>query len=130
MELRELILDAFQATSIILVFVTLLFSIKYPTLVSILQMEEPAGSKAKSRLKKTLITHFVTDAIPLLFLSIISFYMLLPLAINVICSDLLTLWSSDILPLAYIAITIWVMMLLIWIIILTYRLLVKIHQIK
>lgn len=52
MELKDLVLEAFQATSIILVFVTMFFSMKHPIIIQDIGEEIPEGDIAKEDLKK------------------------------------------------------------------------------
>lgn len=130
MELGVLILNTFEAIGVILVFVTLLFSMKYPVVVEILELECPEGEKAKKRFKSRLKRSIVTDCLPVLFLAATSFYVLLPLAVEILCRGKISLWGLDMLPLAYLIITLWLFVLTIWTVFLTYKVIRKIRGIR
>lgn len=125
MESRDLILDTFQAVGIIVVFVTLLFDMKYPVITRALERECPEGTKAKLRFKKELRIHIMTDCLPVLFLTLVSFYILLPVAVEVFVRGEIRIWSHDVLPLAYVAITFWVFGIFVWAVLLTGSLVFK-----
>ena len=103
-----MILDTFQAVGIIIVFVTLLFGMKYTAIVNALTEECPEGPKAKSSLKRRLRSSIATDCLPVLFLTSISLHVLLPLAVEILRLREVSIWSLDMLPFAYIVITLWV----------------------
>lgn len=129
MELNRIILDTFQAISIILVFVTVFFSVKYPIIVEIIREDVPKRKpidyqKFINRIKQS----FVVDCLPLLFLVSVSFYILLPLAVKIIRSGEILFWSYEVLTMAYLAITMWVFLLLLWVLNLTYKLITKFIQ--
>lgn len=128
MSLQNLILDTFQATSLILVFVTLLFGMKYPKIMSDINKENPPGELAKKRERKRLKSSFIYHCLPqLLFYSIAS-YLFLPLAFQVIKQSTFKIWHFDFILTTYIVIAIWVWSILIWVIVLSLRMLVKIRS--
>lgn len=130
MGMRELILDAFQALGIILVFVTLLFSVKYPVIMGNLEKECPAGDKARKRFKAELKYSLVTDCLPVLFLTLISLYVLLPLASDMLKAGEISLWDSDMLPTTYLVITLWLLVLSAWVVVLNFNMIKKIWSIS
>jgi|LSQX01.1.fsa_nt_gb hypothetical protein len=125
MELRSLILDTFQALGIILVFVTLLFSMKYPYIMKTLASETPYGEKEKMRYRRKLTKSLATDCLPVLVLDLISLYVLLPLAVGLLASGMASFWDVNMLPMAYLAITIWLIVLTVWVAILTCKIACK-----
>lgn len=58
---------------IIIVFVTLLFGMKYTAIVNALTEECPEGPKAKSSLKRRLRSSIATNCLPVLFFNMDKF---------------------------------------------------------
>ncbi len=130
MKLRDLILNIFQAVGIMLVFVTVLFGLKYPKIKEALCRECPEGRRAKDRFKFDLKSCLVNDCLPVLFATLISAYVLLPLAFKLISTKKICLWDLDMLPFAYVTITALLIVLLMWTVLLGFRLIRRIITIK
>lgn len=115
LDLDKQILDAFQASSIILVFVTILFSIRYPKIIEEINKEEiPTGDLAKKREKKRLIQVFMLNCFPLVFILIWCSYLFIPMFITVINNTKINLFHFGFLPTAFVFVVFWVWFLFIW----------------
>lgn len=122
---------AFQATQLILVFLTVLFSLRYPQITKILDEEIPEIEKpiARARLIKKLKKVFFTN-MPLLLISIISSWLFLPLFFKIIFVSKFALWNFDFSRSSFVFIAILIFLFTAWIIKLMVELVIKIHNIK
>lgn len=95
-DLNELIENTFDAISIMLVFVTVLFSIRYPEMKKILeeQLEKDKPIKFK-RQKRRIKSELFYKWLPVIVLNFIVVYTLAPLAIKTIISSELALIHFD-----------------------------------
>jgi hypothetical protein len=130
MEIKESILEAFQATSLILVFLSMLFTINYPKIIKDLNLEIRNGERAKKKQKDKLIKNFLIHCVPTFLLSLSSLYLFSPLTLKIIKNIEFKLWNFSFLPMSFLFIVIWVCFIFIWITILTYKMLNKIKSIK
>jgi len=130
MEIKESILEAFQATSLILVFLSMLFTINYPKIIKDLNLEIRNGERAKKKQKDKLIKKFLIHCVPTFLLSLSSLYLFSPLTLKIIKNIEFKLWNFSFLPMSFLFIVIWVCFIFIWITILTYKMLNKIKSIK
>ncbi len=127
MDLRREILDIFQAIGLLLVFMTIFFGMKYPQIVDALNTNAPIDKpKDLKQYKANLSLSFVTNCLPLIVFILLSSIVVLPLAKAIIGSNGLQIWSYESLQLAYILITLWILLLLVWVVILSGRMLYKI----
>lgn len=130
MIIRQEILDAFQATSLILVFITVFFNIKYPLIVKNINIEIPEGKLAKKRAKKQILNNLLINNLPTMLLNGGSFYLFLPLTIKILKSSNFSLFHFDILPTAFIFIVLWIGLFFVWSFILFIITVLKILSIK
>lgn len=129
MDLRQNLLDVFQATSVILVFVTVHFGVRYPIIVKDLDDTEfITGNNARDRARKRLWQSFRVNSLPQIILLGINSYMFLPLAIKIITVSEFKAWDFDYLLTAYIVMTFWSWFFFIWSFILGMKLLFKIFS--
>ncbi|PEQ84667.1 hypothetical protein CN481_22125 [Bacillus sp. AFS006103] len=95
-ELNSILNDSFDAISILLVFVTVLFSIRYPEIKTVidepLQNDKP---KALERQKKGIRSALLIKWIPVTALNFIVVYSMTPLALNTISKSTLSLFNFD-----------------------------------
>lgn len=129
MDLNKLILDAVQAVSLILVFVTMLFTLRYPGIIKDIGEDIPEGERAKKREKDRLLHSFLVNSLPPLFLNGIAAYIFLPLTIKIIKQTHISLWQFDFLPTAFVLISFWVWCFFIWSLYLGFRMIKKIFKI-
>lgn len=130
MSLQALTLDTFQATGLILVFVTLLFGMKYPKIMSDINKENPNGELARKRERKRLLSSFILHCLPQILFYAIASYLFLPLALQIVMQSTFRLWNFNFILTAYIIITIWIWSILIWIIVLSFKMLLKVGSLK
>ena len=127
----EQILNAIQATSVILVFVTLFFSMKYPEIMKSINKNHPvAGEVAMKNAKDELKSSFFVNCLPQIVVNTIFGYLFLPISIKVIQNSVFKIWNFDFLPTAFIFIVVWIWVLLIWNIYISIKLLQKICKYK
>jgi hypothetical protein len=130
-DLDKILLDAFQASSIILVFVTILFGLRYPAIVNEVNREDIlSGDLAKRREKKRLWNNFFVNCFPLVFISLWCSYLFLPLFIKVLQNTHFSLFEFDFLPTAFVFVSFWVWLLTVWSIFLSFLFIKRIRSIR
>lgn len=130
MEINKEILNVFQAASIILVFVTLLFGVKYPIIVSELEKEFPLGKKAINKEKKRLRKVIIIHCIPQLIIFGLASYLFTPLAVKVLKVSTISFWNFDFLKTAYIFSFTWCWTMFFWSLYLALQIVRKIKRAK
>ena len=125
-ELNEQIQTAFEAISLILVFVTVLFGLRYPQIQSDIQSSIPEGPKAKQRYRKTLWQSLMVNGVPLLLINGVASYLFLPLFVRVLRESRLNLWNFDFTRTSFVLIALLVFVFFLWSGYLTIRLLTRI----
>lgn len=125
-ELNEQIQTAFEAISLILVFVTVLFGLRYPQIQSDIQSLIPEGPKAKQRYRKTLWQSLMVNGVPLLLINGVASYLFLPLFVRVLRESRLNLWNFDFTRTSFVLIALLVFVFFLWSGYLTIRLLTRI----
>lgn len=86
-ELESEITTAFQATSLLLVFVSVLFGLRYPQIRADINTEIPEGAKAKKSHRRLLRNSIVLNCLPVVLVTGMTFYLFLP--------TLLRIWESS-----------------------------------
>jgi len=130
MAINNTILNAFQSISLLLVFITIFFNIKYDVIKNDINANVPNGSTAREKLINRINKNFKKNCIPLLLFSGVSFYILFPLTVRIIKNSKFAIWNFNILRTSFIFISIWVGVLFVWSILLSYRIKQKIGEIK
>jgi hypothetical protein len=121
MDLRQEILDGFQAASLLLVFVVMLFTVRYPTIISALNRELPNRAKPAERqsVRQEYRSILVIQCLPLLVTSgIVTYLMVLLAARTVVASDF-RLWTSGFLEQGYVLVTAWNAVFFVWAVVLS-----------
>jgi hypothetical protein len=113
-ELNEEIRAAFEATSLILVFVTILFDLRYPKIQRDIRVEIPSGDKAKGRHREKLWQSLLVNCAPLLLINGAASYLFLPLFIRVLQESHLELWDFDFSRTSFVFITLVVFVFFLW----------------
>lgn len=124
-ELRQDILDAFQAVSLIIVFVTVMFGIRYPTIIENLKMEIPSPPLARRRTKLKVLHSLLINCVLQLLLIGGSLYLCLPLTIRIIKEYSFKLWNFEFLPTSFILVFVWISFIFCWCLILTIEMIIK-----
>jgi len=91
----EEIRSAFAATSLILVFVLALFDLRYAGIRRALEREAPAGEHARQVFRQELLATLVKACGPPLIVSLIAFYLFLPMVVRVIRVSEFDLWDFN-----------------------------------
>ncbi|MGF3106082.1 hypothetical protein [Rossellomorea sp. DUT-2] len=102
-ELNSILNDSFDAISILLVFVTVLFGIRYPEIKMVL--DEPLETdkpKALERQKKNIKNVLLIKWIPVLAMSFIVVYSMTPLAFNTISQSSISFFNFDFIRTAFV----------------------------
>ena len=113
-ELDEEIRAAFEATSLILVFVTVLFGLRYPQIQRDIRAEIPVGDKAKGRHREKLWQSLLVNCIPLLLINGAASYLFLPLFARVLQESHLELWNFDFSRTSFVFIALVVFVFFLW----------------
>lgn len=108
-------MEAFQASSIILVFVTILFGIRYPIIIKEITDEDiPNGELAKKREKKRIKHSFLINCLPLNFVLLWCSYLFIPIFIKILKLTHINLFNFDFLPTSFVFVAIWIWILTLW----------------
>lgn len=131
MDLRQQLLDIFQATSLLIVFVTVLFGLRYQVIIADLNSNVPNGESARKREKSRLIKSLFMNIVFQIILLGSTAYMFLPMAVRIIMASgfRIYLWNFDFLQTAYVLISVWLWAFFSWILWLTVRMVKKILSI-
>lgn len=113
-DLDQEIQTAFQATSLILVFVTVLFGLRYPQIRDDIEEEIPAGQDARKRLRKKLCKSFLVNCGPLLLMNGAASYLFSPLFIRVLRRSRFQVWGFDFLRTSFLFIVVLVFIFFLW----------------
>lgn len=130
MELSQEIIKAFQAISLILIFITMLFTMRYKAIIDMINEDIPVGPKDRMRKKRELKIGFLSCCFPIITLSGVSFYILFPLSIEIISKYRFSIWNFKLLPTSYIFIVIWIGFIFFWSFALGFKLVKKIQSIR
>lgn len=128
-ELRSQVVDALQTFDLLLVGTTVLFGIRYPRIIKILQAEMPYGYAKVERLKSQTMGTLLADCIPLLTFSGLIAYLYLPLTVRVIENCSVNLWYFDVLVTGFVFMEIAVIVFCLWMLLLTVRVVAKLRYI-
>lgn len=78
MNIHQEILNICQATSVLLIFITMIFNLRYNTIVTDIEKELPNGKKARIRERRRVLHSFLINCLPQILFSGIVFYVFLP----------------------------------------------------
>jgi hypothetical protein len=120
---------AFQATQLILVFLTVLFSLGYPKIQKLLHREKPNGKTAKKDLVIELVETFHHN-MPLLLISMSMFWLFFPLFWKVVLNSRLEIWNFDFARTSFIFISLMIFFFSGWSIILMIKIVNRIKYIS
>ena len=121
-DLNQDIQIAFQATQLILVFVIVLFALRYPQIQHEIQKDIPSGPKAQIRLRKKLQQSLLEKCVPLLLINGFLVYLFSPLFVRVILESDFELWNFDFARTSFVFIALLIFLFFGWSIWLTYQL--------
>jgi hypothetical protein len=115
-----------DSINLILIFITVLFGIRYPQIIEDLKREIPSGTKAKKRIKDQLITSLALKCLPNILISLFSCYLFLPSVIKVLNEYEFDFWGFDFAITAFMFITFMIFFFFVWSCFLFVKLLVRI----
>lgn len=128
----KLIIDSFSAISVMLVFVVMLFSLRYPIIIKDMDMEIPEIEKTKKRERerKRLKHSLVVNCVPQIAAFGIIAYLFLPLTINIINNTRLCIWNFDFIITVFMFVVVSIWFFFIWSFILGLKIFCKMRRIK
>ena len=90
--------DSFDALGLILVFVTVVFGVKYPAIWSDIKSAAPPQQQAIARAKyrSQLVKRLLTDCLPLVVITGAAWLLFLPLFVHVAADEPFTLWTREV----------------------------------
>jgi len=115
-------------TSLILVFVTVLFGISYPQVQDDISEEIPPRSKAQKRHRTHLLRSLFRNGVPVFVVSGFTLFLFLPLAVRIVQNYQFTIWDFDFSASAFMFVVFLVMLLFGWCSYLCIRLVIRIRK--
>ena len=131
MSIRERAESVFLALSVLLVFVSLLFTLRYPEIAQDL-MPEDLGEKQREKRRRVreLKTRLVSHLLPVVVGSVALVWLLAPLTLDILSTSQLDPWGFDVVLSAVVVVEAWVMGLAIWSSVLAARMIGKIRRLN
>jgi len=119
--------DVFDSISVLLVFVSVLFGVRYPEIQKELDGNPPAagGGTTQKEYQKGILTTFLIRCIPVLVLSGVIAFIFTPLTLDVLRSTDVDLGDFDPILTAFVVICLLLWSLFIWAIVLAIRVFCK-----
>lgn len=112
--LTQEIQAAFQATSLILVVVTVFFGLRYSRIREHLREIIPAGPEARKQLRGKLVESLLINCAPLLLINGIASYLFAPLFVQVLKESHFELWDFSFTYTSFIFIALLVFIFFLW----------------
>lgn len=115
-DINQLIKQSFDSISLILVFVFVLFGIRYPQINDDLKKEIPDSTRKieRKKYKEKLKENLSSKALPLVIIYGFLFYLFLPLLLKIFSSSKLQLWDFDIMRTTFVVVDLFILSFLIW----------------
>ena len=123
-----LIKDSFNVISLLLVFVFVLFDIRYPQIIKELEKDIPDKDLELERKnhRKKLMNRLLYQNLPLIIVNGILLYLFLPLLITVLLNSRFQIWHFDFVRTAFVIVIMLIAAFFFWSIYLAYLLLKRI----
>ena len=130
MDITQTIKDAFDVISLMLVFVFVLFDIRYPQIIRDLEKQIPISERKQEREnhKRHLRRSLWFNNVPLIVVNGILLYLLLPLLVSVVQSSTVALWRFDFAKTSFVVVFLFVLVFFLWSVILGLKLLKRIAE--
>jgi hypothetical protein len=127
-DLSEVIKTSFEAISLILIFVFVLFDLRYPQIMEDLAKEIPLATRTKERIKhkSNLTKTLFLKSIPLVAILGVILYLFLPTSIRVLSESEFQLWRFDLLRTAFLIVFGLIFIFFVWSVVLLLRLVSRI----
>lgn len=131
MSIRAQAESVFLALSVLLVFVSLLFTLRYPEITQDL-LPEDLGEKQREKRRRVreLKARLVSHLLPVVVGSVALVWLLAPLTIEILGTSQFDLWRFDVVLSAVLLVEVWVLGLAIWSSVLTVRMIGKIRRLS
>jgi hypothetical protein len=116
-------LDAFQSLTLFVAFTTVLFGIRYPSLVAAASAELPTNAKPQARENERAKRRaaFWGQGAPLVLLTAVPVFVFSPLTLEILRQGQFKLWGFDVVIESFVLIDGLVLVLLVWAACLTVR---------
>jgi len=108
--------EAFDALGLILVFVFVLFDVKYPQILKDLDRQPPPPGREldRSSYRKDLRRSLLRNSLPLIVIDGVMLYLLLPLTVRVLQTSRLELWNFDFQRASFLAVALFIAVFFLW----------------
>jgi hypothetical protein len=128
-DLSPLISRSFDVVSLVLVFVFVLFDIRYPQITQTIKKEIPDKAREKDRrfYRDELQKCLLQKNLPLVLIYGVLTYLLLPLLVGIFAQSRIDLWNFDLLRTGYLVVFLFVLAFFLWSVWLGVRLVVRIN---
>jgi len=125
--LQEQALLAFQALTMFVAFVTVLFGIRYTSLLATATDALPDASTSEKRKNEQKRRRKVlwVQGLPLVSLTGVSVFLFLPLAIRIVDHHQFRLWNFDLIIEAYVFLAAYMFIFFIWTLVLNIQIVIK-----
>jgi hypothetical protein len=121
-DLDQEIRYAFDATSLLLVFVAVLFGTRYPQITEDLQLRPiGGGAHAKQKLRDHLARSLFVNCLPLAVVNGVVFYLFLPLVARIVGESRFDPWGFDFARTAFLVVAGLVLVFFVWSVFLAVR---------
>lgn len=130
MSLRDQVLQTSDALNLLLVFLSILFGIRYGEIIACLKEEIPAGLRSACRLRSRVITILCTGCLPATLISLLATYLFLPLTCEVLTTYRFSPWRFDPVISGFVLIEAIMMALTLWMLVLSGKVINKWRQVN
>jgi hypothetical protein len=129
-DLAQNVKASFEAVSLIVVFVFVLFDIRYPQIVRDIDSEipDPARTKERKNHRRLLLNSILRNSLPLVVVNGVLLYLLSPLVVEILRSSTFQVWNFDFLRTCFVVVCGFVAVFFVWSVALTIRLWYRRHQ--
>lgn len=130
--IRNSVNEALSATNVLLVFVVMLFSLRYPIIIKDINREKPRTElvREREREKRRLIQSLTINCMPQIILIGITAYIFLPMTLYILKNSKFNLWNFDFVITIFIFVVFWIWIFFIWSILLGLRVFIKAIKLK
>lgn len=128
--LSQKIQNASELISLILVFTTVLFDVRYPQIRKDIGMDIPEGTIARKRYKHVLVSSLLLKSIPLFLINGVAFYLMLPSVVEILHTSYFSLWDFDFTRSAFLFVALFEFLFAAWSFYLSMKLLIRIYKVS
>ncbi|HUZ40845.1 MAG TPA: hypothetical protein VMU68_05585 [Acidimicrobiales bacterium] len=123
-------LDAFQALTLFVAFVTVLFGVRYSSIASAGYADLPGREKPEARKIEQAKRHsiFWAQCVPLVCLTAMPIYVFLPLAFRIVSHGLFRWWGFDVVTQSFVLLTAYLLLFFSWTVVLGVRVAARAYE--